>query len=103
MIASGNRGFYRQLEIGIIEYNKRIRATQFQYALFQRRPSLSANRRAGAHATGHRHRRDSRIVNHLTHALIIGVHPSIDASGSTGFRQDSGYHLRATRDIGRMF
>ncbi len=62
LIASGT-ALYRQLEIGIIEYNKRSGATQFQYRTFSAPPPASerANRRAGARYR-HRHRRDSRIA-----------------------------------------
>ncbi len=39
LIASGNCGFYRQFEIGIIEYNKRIRAPSSSTHFFSAAPA----------------------------------------------------------------
>ena len=73
LIASGDRRFYRRIQIRILQHDKGIGAAQFQHAFFQRRARLSADRRSGAHAAGHRYRRDARVVNRLADASVSGV------------------------------
>lgn len=84
LIAAGDGGLYRLIQVGIVEHDKGIGATQLKHAFLQRRPHLGANRLAGADAAGDGHRRDAVIIDDLRNAVIGGVHPTEHAIRQAG-------------------
>lgn len=75
LIAAGDGGFHRFIEIGIVEHDKGS-DPQLKHAFLQRRARLGANRLPGADAAGDGHRRDAVVIDNLRNAVIGGVHPT---------------------------
>ena len=100
LIATGDGGLHRLIQVGIVEHDKGIGATQLKHAFLQRRPRLGANRLAGADAAGDGHRRDAVIIDDLRNAVIGGVHPTEhairQAGGGKNLAQQAGaaHHVR---------
>ena len=103
LITSGHGRVDSQIQIGIIQNDKRIGAAQLQHAFLQRRARLRANCRTSPNAAGYGHRRDTPIVNRMADAVICRVHPAKDPLRETGIREHLPDKLRRAEHIWRMF
>ena len=103
LIAANHRGFYRFIEVGIIQDDKRIGTAQFKNAFLQRRAGLGANRLTGAHAAGYRHRGNTRIVDHPGDTVIGRVNPAKYAGRQPCLINDLANQRRAPHHVRRMF
>ncbi|MCY1410955.1 hypothetical protein D9M71_263350 [compost metagenome] len=102
LIAPDHGGFYRLIEVRVVQHDKGVGATQFQYAFLQCGSGLSTDGHARSHATGEGDGRDAWIGDRLGYTVRGDVDDLENTFGEVRLLEGLQQQVGAAHDVWRV-